>query len=164
MKDNLLDARKKHEPGSSQYNQALADVLKELYSPVGKPVLDRLRQLKVPEQSRVWWCLTSILSSLPLHFMYLIPSDDGNDERYFLDLYITYYTPTLSALARESDPHGPTRGLLSIPLVAYFDVRSPNILLSDFELHPNNDARITFLETVRSCSRVFAASPNSRTE
>ena len=96
--------------------------------------------------------------------MYLIPSDDGNDERYFLDLYITYYTPTLSALARESDPHEPTRGLLSIPLVAYFDVRSPNILLSDFELHPNNDARITFLETVRSCSRVFAASPNSRTE
>lgn len=132
----LLDARNKHGPDSTQYNQTLADVLTELYDLVGKPVIDRLRQLKVPEQSRVWWCPTSVFCSLPLHAMGPIPSGDGSGgERYFLDLYIPSYTPTLSALVPENDhrePGSPTLGVLpSLLLVAHFDVPSPDVPLSE---------------------------------
>jgi CHAT domain-containing protein len=132
LKNKLLDARNKYGPSSSQYDETLADVLKELYDLVGKPVIDRLRELNVPDQSRVWWCPTSVFCSLPLHAMGPIPSDDSDDERYFLDLYIPSYTPTLSALIHESDPHEPTTSNLpSLLLVSHFDVPSPDVPLSD---------------------------------
>jgi CHAT domain-containing protein len=134
LKDQLLDARTKRGPDSNHYNEALAYVLAELYDLVGKPVIDRLRQLNVPEQSRVWWCPTSVFCSLPLHAMGPIPSDDGGEDRYFLDLYIPSYTPTLSALIPESDNHDPGSlipGLPSVLLVAHFDVPSPDVPLSE---------------------------------
>ncbi|KAI9452963.1 CHAT domain-containing protein [Lactarius psammicola] len=133
LNEELLDARNKHGPDSDHYNQTLAHVLTELYNLVGKPVIDTLRQLNVPEQSRVWWCPTSVFCSLPLHAMGPIPSDDGG-ERYFLDLYIPSYTPTLSALIPESDHREPgslTSGLPSLLLVAHFDVPSPDVSLSE---------------------------------
>ncbi len=129
-----MDARNKYGHDSSHYNQSLAYTLTELYDLVGKPVIDRLRQLKVPEQSRVWWCPTSVFCSLPLHAIGPIPSDDGGEERYFLDIYIPSYTPTLSALVLESDhrePGSPTSGLPSLLLVAHFDVPSPDVTLSE---------------------------------
>jgi hypothetical protein len=133
LKNELLDARNKHGPDSYPYNQALAHVLTELYKLVGEPVIDRLHQLNVPEQSRVWWCPTSDLCSLPLHAMGPIPSDDG-EERYFLDIYISSYTPTLSALIPASDrsePGSSTVDLPSLLLVAHFDVPSPDVSLSE---------------------------------
>jgi hypothetical protein len=134
LKDELLDARNKHGPDSDHYNQTLAYILTELYDLVGKPVIDRLRQLKVPEQSRVWWCPSSVFCSLPLHAMGPIPSDDSGEEQYFLDLYIPSYTPTLSTLVPKSDccdPGPPTSGLPSLILVANFDVPSPDVSLSE---------------------------------
>ncbi|KAI9452964.1 CHAT domain-containing protein [Lactarius psammicola] len=134
LKDELLDARNKFGPDLNHYNQTLAYVLTELYNLIGKPVVDRLRQLKVPEQSRVWWCPTSVLCSLPLHAMGPIPSDGGGEERYFLDIYIPSYTPMLSALIPESDHRDPgssTLGLPSLLLVAHFDVPSPDVSLSE---------------------------------
>ena len=104
LKDKLLDSRRKSGLDSSHYEETLAYVLKELYKLVGKPVIDRLHQLQVPEQSRIWWCPTSVFCSLPLHAMGPIPSDDG-EPRYFLDLYVCSYTPTLSALM-NSHHHG----------------------------------------------------------
>jgi CHAT domain-containing protein len=133
LKDELLGARNKHGPDSNHYNKTLAHVLAELYILVGKPVIDRLRQLNVPEQSRVWWCPTSVFCSLPLHAMGPIPSDGGED-RYFLDLYIPSYTPTLSALIPASDNRDPGPSLLSLPsllLVAHFDVPSTDATLSE---------------------------------
>jgi len=134
LKDELLDARNKYGPDSNHYNQTLAYILTELYDLVGKPVIDRLRQLKVPEQSRVWWCPTSVFCALPLHAMGPIPSNDGGKERYFLDLYIPSYTPTLSALISGSDhrePGSPTSVLPSLLLVAHFDVPSSDVSLSE---------------------------------
>jgi hypothetical protein len=133
LKDELLGARNKHGPDSNHYNKTLAHVLAELYILVGEPVIGRLRQLKVPEQSRVWWCPTSVFCSLPLHAMGPIPSDGGED-RYFLDLYIPSYTPTLSALIPASDNRDPGPSLLSLPsllLVAHFDVPSTDATLSE---------------------------------
>ena len=90
---------------SEDYDYTLTSVLSDLYKLVGKPVIERLRELKVPEKSRVWWCPTDVFCSLPLHAMSPIPSDDGKD-LYFSDLYIPSYTPSLSALI-ESRKRGP---------------------------------------------------------
>ncbi|KAH9962754.1 CHAT domain-containing protein [Lactifluus volemus] len=95
--DRLVKDRKKYSLESKQYQKALRSVLKDLYELVGRPVVEEFRKMKIEEQSRVWWCPTSVFCHLPLHAMGPIPSDDGV-KRYFSDLYISSYTPTLSAL------------------------------------------------------------------
>ncbi|KAI9451969.1 CHAT domain-containing protein [Lactarius psammicola] len=95
--DTIILVRKERGINSEDYNLALAFVLADLYELVGKVVIERLHQLEVPEKSRVWWCPTSAFCSLPLHAMGPILSDD-DDKVYFMDLYISSYTPTLSAL------------------------------------------------------------------
>jgi CHAT domain-containing protein len=128
LKDKLLDSRREYGLDSSHYEETLGFVLDQLYRFVGKPVIDRLRQLQVPEQSRIWWCPTSVFFSLPLHAMGPIPSDDG-ELRYFLDLYICSYTPTLSALihSRHCDSGSRPSDLPSILLVAQPDPSLPSV-------------------------------------
>jgi CHAT domain-containing protein len=103
LKDQLSTARQEG-LDSKEYEDALTSVLETLYDLVGRPVVQRLHELNVPEQSRIWWCPTSVFCSLPLHAMGPIRSD-GHHKLYFLDLYIPSYTPTLSALI-ESRKHG----------------------------------------------------------
>ena len=128
LKDKLLTARVKDGLNSSKYDESLASVLAALYELVGKPVIDRLRQLQIPDYSRIWWCPTSVFCSLPLHAMGPIPSDD-DELRYFLDLYICSYTPSLSALIqsryRESGSRSSNRP--SILLVAQTDPSLPTV-------------------------------------
>jgi CHAT domain-containing protein len=128
LKDKLLVSRREYGLDSSEYEEALASVLDQLYKLVGKPVIDRLRLLQVPEQSRIWWCTTSVFGYLPLHAMGPIPSDDG-ETRYFLDLYICSYTPTLDALiqSRHRDPGSRSSDLPSILLVAQPDPSLPTV-------------------------------------
>ena len=128
LKDKLFGSRVKDGLDSSKYNQTLASVLVELYELVGKPVIDRLRQLQVPDQPRVWWCPTSVFCSLPLHAMGPIPSDDG-ERQYFLDLYICSYTPSLSALiqSRNRDSSSRSSGRPSVLLVAQTDPSLPTV-------------------------------------
>ncbi|KAI9436313.1 CHAT domain-containing protein [Lactarius indigo] len=114
LKDQLLRVRKENGLDSEDYGHNLASVLADLYELVGKPVVERLRQLNVPEKSRVWWCPTSAFCSLPLHAMGPIPSDDG-DEIYFMDLYIPSYTPTLAALIEARGKSGPRPKTLDKP-------------------------------------------------
>jgi len=97
LRNRLVHTRNNNPLESRQYQRALRFVLKSLYELVGQPVINELRRLEIPEQSRIWWCPTSVFCSIPLHAMGPIPSDDGVP-RYFSDLYITSYTPTLSAL------------------------------------------------------------------
>jgi len=96
LRDQLLGERK-NGLESDAYEDTLRAVLEELYELVGRPVIKRLNELNIPEQSRIWWCPTSVFCSLPLHAMGPIPSDMG-PLRYFLDLYIPSYTPSLWAL------------------------------------------------------------------
>ena len=116
LKDRLLKTRKDNGVKSKEHDDALSDVLKEhvlsdvlkeLYELVGVPVVKRLKELKITEQSRVWWCPTSAFWDLPLHAMGPIPSDD-RVTRYFSDLYISSYTPTLSALIECRRPGAQT--------------------------------------------------------
>jgi CHAT domain-containing protein len=128
LEQTLLDSRRKSGLDSQHYGETLAFVLDQLYELVGKPVIDRLRQLQVPEQSRIWWCPISVFCSLPLHAMGPIPSDDG-EPRYFLDLYICSYTPTLSALIQSRHHNTGSRSLNrpSILLVAQPDSSIPTV-------------------------------------
>jgi hypothetical protein len=145
LKDKLLDPRHEHGLDSSHYEESLASVLAELYMLVGKPVLDRLRQLNVPEQSRIWWCPTSVFCSLPLHAMGPIPSDDS-ETRYFLDLYICSYTPTLSALiqSRNRDFSSRSSDRPSLLLVAQPDPSLPTVA-DEIQAVQALDAEVTSL-------------------
>ena len=98
-----LSAARKQGLDSVAYQEALSSVLEGLYDLVGRPVIQRLHELNVPEQSRIWFCPTSVFCSLPLHAMGPIPSDIG-PPRYFLDLYIPSYTSSLSALIDSRKP------------------------------------------------------------
>ena len=127
LKDRLLDTRINRGLDSSEYEQTLALVLSELYQLVGKPVIQRLRELGIAEQSRIWWCPTSVFCSLPLHAMGPIPRADEVEGRlqYISDMYICSYTPTLSALieSRSREPRPPQS--LSLLLVAQPDASLP---------------------------------------
>ena len=125
LRDDLVEARKKG-LDSVAYQDALCSVLKSLYELVGEPVIKRLRLLGVPEQSRIWWCPTSAFCSLPLHAMGPIPSRNGR-EQYFSDLYISSYTPSLSALieSRQASVQMPKNP--SLLLVAQPDDLLPGV-------------------------------------
>jgi CHAT domain-containing protein len=119
LSDRLVKTRKDHRLESKQYQRTLRSVLESLYELVGRPVIEELRKMKIPEQSRVWWCPTSVFCSLPLHAMGPIPSDsDDVVKRYFSDPYIPSYTPTLSALIESRKPRGQTSQNPSILPVA----------------------------------------------
>ena len=123
LKDQLLAARKEG-LDSEEYEDALTSVLETLFELIGYPVIQRLHELDVPEQSRIWWCPTSVFCSLPLHAMGPIRSD-GPHKLYFSDLYIPSYTPTLSALIDSHKPGSHSFEKPSILLVAQPDEYMP---------------------------------------
>ena len=126
LHDKLLAAQNK-DLDSREYEDALAYVLEQLYHLIGCPVIQRLRDLNVPEQSRVWWCPTSVFCSLPLHAMGPIRSD-GSTKLYFSDIYIPSYTPTLSALIESRKPSTQSLDKPSILLVVHPDPQMQNSL------------------------------------
>ncbi len=65
LQDELLGAHRKGLE-SNKYEDTLRSVLKELYELVSLPVIKRLNELNVPEQSWIWWCLTSVFCSSTL--------------------------------------------------------------------------------------------------
>jgi CHAT domain-containing protein len=128
LRDQLLGARESEEgPSAAEYEDALCSVLKELYELVGRPVIQRLNELHVPEQSRIWWCPTSAFCSLPLHAMGPI-SPESDPPRYFLDLYIPSYTPTLSALIESNKSESQALGKPSLLLVVLPDASMKDAL------------------------------------
>jgi len=117
LKDRILGMRNDSGLDSQLYERALSSVLVDLYELVGRPVIERLNELGVPKQSRVWWCPTSVFGYLPLHAMGPIPSDDGIT-RYFSDMYVPSYTPSLSALIASHKPGSQSSTLPPLLLVA----------------------------------------------
>jgi tetratricopeptide (TPR) repeat protein len=143
-KFELLTARQKYGLDSGNYQEALSFVLKELYELVGRPVIERLNKVGVPEQSRVWWCPTSVFGYLPLHAMGPIPSDSASgDLRYFSDLYITSYTPTLSALIASRKPDSDTQTPAPPTLLVAQPSPSPPGAWTDAQVIHNLDLQAT---------------------
>jgi len=126
LRDQLLSARN-HGLESGAYNDALSSVLKTLYKLVGRPVIKRLRKLHIPEQSRIWFCPTSVFCSLPLHAMGPIRSE-GPIKSYFSDLYVPSYTPTLSALIESRKHRARPLDRPSMLLVIQPDAKMPKAL------------------------------------
>ena len=100
----LKEATYRHGLDSEDYDHILANVLAELYELVGLPVVNRLRELGIPKQSRIWWYPTSVFWSLPLHTMGPVRS---NRDIYFSDMYVCSYTLTLGTLIQSRKSHAP---------------------------------------------------------
>ncbi|KAI9567903.1 CHAT domain-containing protein [Boletus coccyginus] len=79
----------------------LADFLRKLWDQIVSPIVDFLRTTH-PSQSRIWWCPTAEFSVLPFH----AAGPFRKGQRNLPDIYVSSYTPTLSALirARHRDP------------------------------------------------------------
>jgi CHAT domain-containing protein len=97
LANQLSEARKTHRLESKLYDRVLRQTLEELSELVGQPIAKGLVELGIPEQSRIWLCPTSVLTSLPIHAAGPIPSHT-NVKRYLCDIYVCSYTPSLSAL------------------------------------------------------------------
>ncbi|KAI0258268.1 hypothetical protein BC834DRAFT_975309 [Gloeopeniophorella convolvens] len=144
---------------SQRYERTLRRVLRELYQLVGSPVMHALRRLGIPEQSRVWWCPTSALNTLPLHAMGPVPSiADDNCARYFSDIYVCSYTPALGALldSRMSrdltvDPQAPSLLPVDSSQMAVSELDALNFIPSMMAegLVPGNATRATVIEGPR---------------
>ncbi|KAF8270111.1 CHAT domain-containing protein [Lactarius quietus] len=150
----LVDARKRG-LDSKEYQDTLSSVLKSLYELVGEPVIERLRALGVPQQSRIWWCPTSVFCSLPLHAMGPIPSND-TFQQYFSDIYIPSYTPSLFALVESRNLSRKTLEKPSLLLVAQPDDSLPGVW-GEIEVAQGLNVRVTNLVS-------SAATPSSVVE
>ncbi|KAI9567953.1 CHAT domain-containing protein [Boletus coccyginus] len=82
----------------------LAGFLRKLWDQIVSPIVDFLQTIH-PSRSRIWWCPTAEFSVLPLH----AAGPFRNGQRNLPDIYISSYTPTLTALirARRHDPSSP---------------------------------------------------------
>ncbi|EIM91947.1 uncharacterized protein STEHIDRAFT_46182, partial [Stereum hirsutum FP-91666 SS1] len=95
LSQQLTEARAKIKTAPKHYNIVLRTVLENLWELVVSPVITKLKELRIPEMSRIFWCPTSVLSTLPLHAAG--PTLPGS-KSYLPDLYISSYTPTLTSL------------------------------------------------------------------
>jgi len=82
----------------------LGAFLRKLWDQIVSPIVDFL-QTTHPCHSRIWWCPTAEFSVLPLHAAGAYRKGQQN----LPDIYISSYTPTLTALirARRHDPSSP---------------------------------------------------------
>jgi CHAT domain-containing protein/tetratricopeptide (TPR) repeat protein len=86
---------------SADVTKELAFFLRKLWDQIVSPIVDCL-QITHPFQAHIWWCPTAEFSVLPLH----AAGPYRKGQRNLPHLYISSYTPTLTALirARRDDP------------------------------------------------------------
>jgi CHAT domain-containing protein len=89
---NLSAAVKCNPPSQAVVYQ----VLRTLWDIVVFPIQKKLGALRIPRNSRIWWCPTSYLCALPLH----AAGPYVKGQRNLPDLFISSYTSTLSSLIR----------------------------------------------------------------
>ncbi len=75
----------------------LLQVLRSLWHCVVSPVTECLTSMGVNRYSRVWWCPCSLFTGIPIHAAGLY---DGGPRSNFMDLYVSSYISTISALGR----------------------------------------------------------------
>ena len=72
--------------------------LRELWDEIGFPIIKTLQE-SCPRGSRIWWCPTAEFSLPPLH----AAGSYREGQPILSDLYISSYTPTLTALIRARE-------------------------------------------------------------
>ncbi|KAH0827370.1 hypothetical protein J3R83DRAFT_4019 [Lanmaoa asiatica] len=80
---------------SMNVTRDLGIILRDIWDLVVSPIVGFLRTMH-PSQSRIWWCPTAEFSLLPLH----AAGPYRKGQQNLSDLYISSYTPTLTALIR----------------------------------------------------------------
>lgn len=95
----------------------IRQILRDLWSWIVEPVVLKLESLGVPHGSRIWWCPTWLLWSLPLH---AAGTYKAGERRNLPDLYVSSYTPTIGALlhARQATQARPPLRDLSMLVVS----------------------------------------------
>ncbi|KAH8105760.1 TPR-like protein [Phellopilus nigrolimitatus] len=103
--EDLKTALQKVQTEPNACDAGIEGVLEFLWHRVGSRVIEKLDELGIEKNTRIWWCPTSFLSALPFHAAGPIRVVNGR-KQYLSDDYISSYTPTLTALinARESKP------------------------------------------------------------
>lgn len=97
LHDELIRTRLDSGEDSEQYDDILRRVMKALWDRVVSKIVDKFKELGIPDGSRIWWCPTSVLSAFPFHAAGPYQGTDSR-MRYLLDDYISSYTPTLASL------------------------------------------------------------------
>ena len=76
------------------------EVLRDLWSSVVETIASALQDdVQLPLGSRIWWCPTSKFTTLPLH----AAGPHRKGKKNFMDMYVSSYAPSLSALLRARD-------------------------------------------------------------
>ena len=76
------------------------EVLRELWSSVVERIVSVLQNdVRLPPGSRIWWCPTSNFTMLPFH----AAGPHLKAKKNLMDIYISSYAPSLSALLRARD-------------------------------------------------------------
>ena len=113
-------------PSKNIPSKTLEKVLNQIWLLVGKPIAQTFeelglgqgsaRSLEVSSKSRVWWCLTGLLSFLPIHASFP-PKKPGIASIGMMDIVISSYTPTISTLLRAQQRNklkSPTFRMLAV--------------------------------------------------
>ena len=152
----LLDARHQLGTNPKKYNRVLRNTLQQTWDILVGPVVDKLKELGVEEGSRMWWCPTSMVSALPLHAAGPAATGAGSKKKtYLCDLFVSSYTPTLTALIEartsstaQSSPARPA--LLAVAQVA--------------ESLTKVEAEIDFLKNLAGCDVKLLVNDEARRE
>ncbi|KAJ8584172.1 TPR-like protein, partial [Rhizopogon salebrosus TDB-379] len=86
--------------GVEEAQAKLIGILRELWNDVVCPVVEHLGRF-APPGSRIWWCPTSAFNFLPLH----AAGEYRQGGKNLSKLYISSYTPSLTALIRARGRH-----------------------------------------------------------
>lgn len=89
---------------------SLHDSLHRTWSMFGGPIIKHLALGLQPSLPRLWWCLTGLLTFIPIHACFPKPAGSHKYQAPgMMDLVISSYTPTLSALlrAQQNQPSPP---------------------------------------------------------
>lgn len=106
LSNDLLAARYGHGVHSLEYDKALRHAMKVLWDRVVSKVIEELRGVGIVEGSRIWWCPTLFLPTLPFHAAG--PYEDAfGRSRYLMDDFISSYTPTLRSLITSRSAPSP---------------------------------------------------------
>ena len=74
--------------------------LRDLWTTVVEPIAEVLQNdVQLPLGSRIWWCPASRFTLLPLHAV----GPYRKDQKNLMDLYVSSYAPSLSALIRARE-------------------------------------------------------------
>ncbi|KAJ8584727.1 TPR-like protein [Rhizopogon salebrosus TDB-379] len=97
---NTLQRIVRRKAGPEEAQTKLVETLRELWDDVVCPVVEHLGRF-APPGSRIWWCPTSAFNFLPLH----AAGEYRRGGKNLSQLYISSYTPSLTALIRARERH-----------------------------------------------------------